>query len=451
MKKIQTFADGKYSDDVRLTIMELLSMNVSLSKVNVIRTVLSRLAHKDIDRLPSKALKSQLLIEARHLADIQTVEAMLSGIDLNSVLGNTLHGDGTSKYHRHFQNFQINTVDGVLLSLGLVEIVEQDAATLLITLKERIADIAKAVCGNNSDDVTVSDTVNRLLVSVKNTMSDHFATNGVFNTLLESLRKELLPTVISNWDSLTDDEKECLGDMGNFFCKVHPLISFAEECNKVLLKFEAASSKGKSKHALPHSGESGAVRLIRTICAAFQKRGHQAAGMSADFSAYLSEINVQMSLIQMEGNQFNIVFHNGAATYFHRLHIHNFIDSKVSQNRLLKAVSEDLSNTVYLAGIRALGIISKLVTGPYFRIVSATKSILEMNPHLLQLQLRMERLSKNAQPLLEAEPIFSEELASIVKNDVYFELFKTSEDEEFQILTQQALELLCAAILVVLE
>ena len=62
-EKIQTFADGKYSDDVRLTIMELLSMTVSLSKVNdVIRTVLSRLAHKYIDRLPSKALKSQLLM-----------------------------------------------------------------------------------------------------------------------------------------------------------------------------------------------------------------------------------------------------------------------------------------------------------------------------------------------------------------------------------------------------
>ena len=50
-EKIQTFADGKYYDDVRLTIMELSSMNVSLSKVNdVVRTVLSRLAHKDIEK-----------------------------------------------------------------------------------------------------------------------------------------------------------------------------------------------------------------------------------------------------------------------------------------------------------------------------------------------------------------------------------------------------------------
>ena len=31
---IQTFRDGKYLDHIRLTIMELLSMNVSINKVN---------------------------------------------------------------------------------------------------------------------------------------------------------------------------------------------------------------------------------------------------------------------------------------------------------------------------------------------------------------------------------------------------------------------------------
>ena len=92
-------------------------------------------------------------------------------------------------------------------------------------------------------------------------------------------------------------------------------ISFFEECNKVLLKFETESGEGKSKHALLHSGEYGAVRLIRATCAAFQTRGHQAADMSADFSAYLSELNIPMSFMQMKGNRFSIVFHNGAATY----------------------------------------------------------------------------------------------------------------------------------------
>ena len=47
-------------------------MIVSVNKVNeVIQTVIKRLTDKGIDRLPSKGLRCQLLIEARHLADIQ--------------------------------------------------------------------------------------------------------------------------------------------------------------------------------------------------------------------------------------------------------------------------------------------------------------------------------------------------------------------------------------------
>ncbi len=103
-------------------------MNVSINKVNdIICTVLNRLANKQIEKLPSKGLRCQLLVEARHLADLQVGHAMLDGLDLTTVLGNTLHGDGTTKYHRHFQNFELTTKDGETLSAGLFETVGQDA------------------------------------------------------------------------------------------------------------------------------------------------------------------------------------------------------------------------------------------------------------------------------------------------------------------------------------
>ena len=47
--EIKTFKDGKYKDSIRLTIMELLTSNVSLSKVDkVICTVLRNLARKEV-------------------------------------------------------------------------------------------------------------------------------------------------------------------------------------------------------------------------------------------------------------------------------------------------------------------------------------------------------------------------------------------------------------------
>ena len=164
---IQTFANGKYYDFVKQTIMELLSMNVSVNKVNdVIECVLNRFTGTSVEKLPSKGLRCQLLIEARHLAYVQVGQAMLNNLDLTSVLGNTIHGDGTTKYHRHYQNFQITTSDGQTLSVGLQEIGGQGAEALLAVWKDRVEEISNAISGNEAE---VSENVSKLISSVKNT------------------------------------------------------------------------------------------------------------------------------------------------------------------------------------------------------------------------------------------------------------------------------------------
>lgn len=72
------FENGRYCNEVRETIMELLSLNVSTNKVNeVIHTVIQKLTKKSVGRLPSNAVKSRLLLEARHLAHVQVAEVML--------------------------------------------------------------------------------------------------------------------------------------------------------------------------------------------------------------------------------------------------------------------------------------------------------------------------------------------------------------------------------------
>ena len=197
------------------------------------------------------------------------------------------------------------------MSTGLLETVSQDADTILLCWKDHVTEIANAIRGQNNSMDSLIETIDKLLSSVKNTMSDQCATNGVFNQLMQSLRNEVLPRAIDNWQTLNDRERSDLSQMGHFFCKVHPLITFAEEPNKALLRFESACTQGKSKYALPTSGESGAVRLIQTACQAFQKRGHHAAGVSKDFVAYLSELGVPLHLIQLRRNRFNVIFFSG--------------------------------------------------------------------------------------------------------------------------------------------
>ena len=69
-----------------------------------------------------------------------------------------------------------------------------------------------------------------------------------------------------------------------------------------------------------------------------------------------------------------------------------------------------------------------------------------MNPHLHTIQVALEKLSKDR----EGKFIFSEEIAPVAKNAVFHKLI-IYDDEDFNALTQQALELICSALLLVLE
>ena len=144
-EEIVTFENGKYTDGVRETIMELLALNVSMNKVNnVIRTVVKKLTNKAIGRLPANAVKSRILVEARHLAQVHVAEAMLDG-GVSGENGNCLHGDGTSKFHKHYQNFQITLASGRTLSLGLKEVSGGDIATVMQSFRDTIQDLTDSI------------------------------------------------------------------------------------------------------------------------------------------------------------------------------------------------------------------------------------------------------------------------------------------------------------------
>ena len=101
--------------------MELVCYNVSLGQIDkVIRTVLKKLVGRDVEKLPSQALKSRIALEARHIADFQVATTLLQEADPNKLVGNCLQGDETTKFHKHYQGFQATVAEGQNLSLGLL-------------------------------------------------------------------------------------------------------------------------------------------------------------------------------------------------------------------------------------------------------------------------------------------------------------------------------------------
>jgi hypothetical protein len=62
-----TFESGKYTDDVRTCIYELLSLNVGVCNVApIISSVLKNIAHISAARLPSYGLTCQMLYNVVH-------------------------------------------------------------------------------------------------------------------------------------------------------------------------------------------------------------------------------------------------------------------------------------------------------------------------------------------------------------------------------------------------
>jgi len=99
-------------------------------------------------------------------------------------------------------------------------------------------------------------------------MSDHHIVEKNFNKLLEVYRTEILPTVISNWSTLSFEEKSNISSLNNFFCGMHVIVGLADTAAAVLLEWEKVCSETitVSPYVLVQKSESGTIRLIRNAC-----------------------------------------------------------------------------------------------------------------------------------------------------------------------------------------
>ena len=223
--EIITFKEGKYTNEIREVIMELFALNVFMNKVNdVIRVVFKKLANKEVSHLPSKGLKSKLLAEANYIASVQVAEAMINGADFSDVVGNCLHQDGTFKFSRHYQNFQVTTKEGRQYTAGLLEMDRSDAQAIFESFELKMKLLSKAICTHQNSDI--EKITSEVTCSIKNTMGDQRPTNPSFNAKILEKRSELIPAVIENWDGFSEDSQEQILNMGNFWCKLHLIANF---------------------------------------------------------------------------------------------------------------------------------------------------------------------------------------------------------------------------------
>lgn len=428
-----TFENGKYTDDVRTCIYELLSLNVGVRNVApIITSVLKNIAHKSVARLPSYGLTCQMLLES-----LTIVQAQL-GDDLSQSVGfNTIQTDGTTKFGEHYATFDIQIPDSnTTYSLGLRHVFSGAAHDTLETLKQILSDVDNVQLALGKEAVS-----SKVVAKIKNTMSDRHSAEKLFNEMLHDFRAQILPDVIENWEAMADIEKEQIIRMNNFFCGLHYLVGLAE-CTDETLKLWEANCDAESEYL---SGSSGTQRLVRTACKAFHHRGSQQCGTSSLFRSYLRKHGIyKLPLAQFIGNRFNILFYDAAGIYYLQNHMIEFIETVHGKqaNRLLACVLRDLKNPVFISGCRALGLIDKIVTGPLWRkLEQSSISALQMGSIYCEVKEKFDCWSSDSSMFIEGSALCIRDIP-IHQDAVWDALIQSNSTDG---MTQEIIQLLFSA------
>ena len=223
-------------------------------------------------------------------------------------------------------------------------------------------------------------------LSVKNLMSDRCNTQKKFNKLFIDYRSTALPKIKSNWNGLSEGEKAKQLNIHQYFCGLHFLVALADTSEAFLKLWEGTvfqdpKEVGTLSHGSYSNGESGPLRLIRTICKLVQERGCEKSGRMVAFSTFMkgSHNIINLPLYPFLGNPFNILFLNGAGAFYLYNYLIGFLDNVSLDNKLMSAAFYDLHFLAYMVACQALGLIDKLVTGPLWRTMVKEKEVLDMS------------------------------------------------------------------------
>ena len=434
--------DGSYKNKIRACYQDLVLSGVGINQTkNVILSVLKNIAGIEVaeTELPGTTFARSQYEEARLLALAQLGTTLSTEYQSAS---NTLMSDGTSKFGKHYGTYDVSCKSGQNLVLGLRPMVTGDSETVLSELLLILKDVEN-VCSGTDNNVA-----KKILLSIKNTMSDRHIVQKKFNTLLQEYRCKILPEIVEDWSSLPAEEKEKMKVINSLFCGLHYVVGLADQSESALKVFDKLLYQDTPVGSLVaggsgyNNGDSGTTRLIRTLCKAVEDHGCEKSGRMVDFNLALEQDGISKNpLAQFRGNRFNIIFYNGGAAYYlHKTCINFFANN--DENNLLKAVSQDLKVESFIAGCRALGLVNKFLTGPLWRLLVKVKNVLTLNKYYQRIEEISMQISEDATEFLKGNVIFFDDFDDglMTKDHIYDCLMQPS--EKYDDLTKQILEIM---------
>ena len=158
---VETYKDGKYTDEVRQCCFALLSLGIGQKRIDAVIRSVMKLAGKEVQRLPAPSTINNMIREA----------GIISKLHLGEVIPqstfNTLHTDGTAKFGEKFGAFEISTLD-CSYSLALADM-KSGSATETLDVLDRILGELDDICEQAGETGSKGK---QIICTIKNTMSD---------------------------------------------------------------------------------------------------------------------------------------------------------------------------------------------------------------------------------------------------------------------------------------
>ncbi|GMT02579.1 hypothetical protein PENTCL1PPCAC_24753, partial [Pristionchus entomophagus] len=196
-RNVTLYSGGKYSDDAVVTVLEFLDLAVADEKVGPVMEAVARLTEAKLDRVPSATSVRRFAVASLSVAKAHAYEVLDQATDRGEQL--CLYSDETNKLGSKLQLFGAGLVKEngvqVIILFGLAQAADKSAPTAFSLVKNRLDGLGRGV-------------------------------------------SDMLPRVISDWDSLSEAQHKQALTFYVFYCQLHAIANYTNIVLEALAEHE---------------------------------------------------------------------------------------------------------------------------------------------------------------------------------------------------------------------
>ena len=364
---------GAYTFDTRITVIELLSLEVAADKVpKVIQAVGANIFKQTFADavLPCATTVINMADEGHFIAQ----SYISSRLQCSENWG--LHKDGTSRRKRKLLDTSITISSGENFSLGFSCVARETGDAISTTTQRKLTELAntnqaptKAVDVCNTTNEDVEDYMYEVLEKLSYYMSDRAANEKKSNKILNEWRDE----VLSSANASQSHSQKVHFAVENFHCTAHVLLGFHANSEKELKRqqIELSASQPLGRDALPQFNfwrkDLAASRVVRTTSELFGPVGEH-IGVRDLWEAHCAAEGIKSHIGNYRDNRFNCLFENASQIVYHHSDMLTVLSIVKTPNQKVVAVSADLNCKRLMDLVHALAIMHIHVTGPFWQM-----------------------------------------------------------------------------------